>query len=111
MLSYIKIMIFLILLVPVCLGCSGCTSTQSLSDERPTLVLPESPEIKMRPVQWEIKNSMICLSPEQYSNLSLNTDDIKNFIIIQNKIIKIYKEYYNNINNKDSKQFLKEDIR
>lgn len=106
MLSYIKTLVFLILLVPVCLGCS----TQSqIQNERPPLVLPESPEVKMRPVQWEIKNSMICLSPEQYSNLSLNTDDIKNFIIIQNKIIEIYKDYY--INNKNSKQFLKEDLK
>lgn len=106
MLSYIKTLVFLILLVPVCLGCS----TQShIQNEKPTLVLPKSPEVKMRPVQWEIKNSMICLSPEQYSNLSLNTDDIKNFIIIQNKIIEIYKDYY--INNKNSKQFLKEDVK
>lgn len=108
MLSYIKTLLFLILLVPVCLGCS----TQSpIQNERPPLVLPKSPEVKMRPVQWEIKNSMICLSPEQYSNLSLNTDDIKNFIIIQNKIIKIYKDYYDDINNKNSKQFLKEDLK
>lgn len=106
MLSYIKTLVFLILFVPVCLGCS----TQSqIQNERPPLVLPKSPEVKMRPVQWEIKNSMICLSPEQYSNLSLNTDDIKNFIIIQNKIIEIYKDYY--INNKNSKQFLKEDVK
>ena len=106
MLSYIKTLVFLILLVPVCLGCS--TQTQ-IQNEKPPLVLPKSPEVKMRPVQWEIKNSMICLSPEQYSNLSLNTDDIKNFIIIQNKIIEIYKDYY--INNKNSKQFLKEDVK
>ena len=106
MLSYIKTLLFLILLVPVCLGCS--TQTQ-IQNERPPLVLPKSPEVKMRPVQWEIKNSMICLSPEQYSNLSLNTDDIKNFIIIQNKIIEIYKEYY--INNKNSEQFIKEDVK
>lgn len=108
MLSYIKTLLFLILFVPVCLGCSTQSQIQT---ERPPLVLPESPEVKMRPVQWEIKNSMICLSPEQYSNLSLNTDDIKNFIIIQNKIIKIYKDYYNDINNKNSKQFLKEDVK
>lgn len=106
MLSYIKTLLFLILLIPVCLGCSSQTQIQT---ERPPLVLPKSPEVKMRPVQWEIKNSMICLSPEQYSNLSLNTDDIKNFIIIQNKIIEIYKDYY--INNKNSKQFLKEDVK
>lgn len=95
MLSYIKTLLFLILLVPVC---TGCSQTQ-IQTEKPTLILPESPEVKMRPVQWEIKNSMICLSPEQYSNLSLNTDDIKNFIIIQNKIIELYKEYYINNNN------------
>ena len=108
MLSYIKTLLFLILFVPVCLGCS---QTQ-IQNERPPLVLPESPEVKMRPVKWEIKNSMICLSPEQYSNLSLNTDDIKNFIIIQNKIIEMYKYYYkNDINNKNSKQFLKEELK
>ena len=106
MLSYIKTLVLVL-----SLGCVfGCTQTRDqIQNEKPTLILPETPEVKMRPVQWEIKNSMICLSPEQYSNLSLNTDDIKNFIIIQNKIIEIYKDYY--INNKNSKQFLKEDVK
>lgn len=105
MLSYIKTLVLVL-----SLGCVfGCSTQSQIQNERPPLVLPESPEVKMRPVKWEIKNSMICLSPEQYSNLSLNTDDIKNFIIIQNKIIEIYKDYY--INNKNSKQFLKEDLK
>lgn len=105
MLSYIKTLVLVL-----SLGCVfGCSTQSHIQTEKPTLVLPESPEVKMRPVQWEIKNSMICLSPEQYSNLSLNTDDIKNFIIIQNKIIEIYKDYY--INNKNSKKFLKEDLK
>ena len=108
MFSYIKTLVLVL-----SLGCVfGCSTQTQIQNERPPLVLPESPEVKMRPVQWEIKNSMICLSPEQYSNLSLNTDDIKNFIIIQNKIIEIYKDYYkNDINNKNSKQFLKEDLK
>lgn len=108
MLSYIKTLVLVL-----SLGCVfGCSTQTQIQTEKPTLVLPESPEVKMRPVQWEIKNSMICLSPEQYSNLSLNTDDIKNFIIIQNKIIEMYKDYYkNDINNKNSKQFLKEDLK
>lgn len=105
MFSYIKTLVLVL-----SLGCVfGCSTQTHIQNEKPTLVLPKSPEVKMRPVQWEIKNSMICLSPEQYSNLSLNTDDIKNFIIIQNKIIEIYKDYY--INNKNSKQFLKEDVK
>ena len=105
MFSYIKTLVLVL-----SLGCVfGCSTQSQIQGEKPPLVLPKSPEVKMRPVQWEIKNSMICLSPEQYSNLSLNTDDIKNFIIIQNKIIEIYKDYY--INNKNSKQFLKEDLK
>lgn len=104
MLSYIKTLVLVL-----SLGCVFGCSQSHIQNEKPTLILPETPEVKMRPVQWEIKNSMICLSPEQYSNLSLNTDDIKNFIIIQNKIIEIYKDYY--INNKNSKQFLKEDVK
>ena len=105
MLSYIKTLVLVL-----SLGCVfGCSTQSQIQNEKPPLVLPESPEVKMRPVKWEIKNSMICLSPEQYSNLSLNTDDIKNFIIIQNKIIEIYRDYY--INNKNSKQFLKEDVK
>lgn len=105
MFSYIKTLVLVL-----SLGCVfGCSTQSQIQNERPPLVLPKSPEVKMRPVQWEIKNSMICLSPEQYSNLSLNTDDIKNFIIIQNKIIEIYKEYY--INNKNSEQFPKEDVK
>lgn len=105
MFSYIKTLVLVL-----SLGCVfGCSTQSQIQNEKPPLVLPKSPEVKMRPVQWEIKNSMICLSPEQYSNLSLNTDDIKNFIIIQNKIIEIYKDYY--INNKNSKQFLKEDVK
>lgn len=108
MLSYIKTLVLVL-----SLGCFfGCSTQSQIQNERPPLVLPKSPEVKMRPVQWEIKNSMICLSPEQYSNLSLNTDDIKNFIIIQNKIIEMYKDYYkNDINNKNSRQFLKEDVK
>lgn len=98
--SYIKTLVFLILLgIPVLTGCSVNTQEQ----KRPDLVLPESPEVKMRPVKWGINDSKICLSPEQYSNLSLNTDDIKNFIIFQNKVIKIYKEYYINNNSSVSK--------
>lgn len=107
MLSYIKTLVLVL-----SLGCVfGCSTQSPIQNERPPLALPKSPEVKMRPVKWEIKNSMICLSPEQYSNLSLNTDDIKNFIIIQNKIIEIYKDYYDDINNKNSRQFLKEDLK
>lgn len=57
--------------------------------------LPDAPELKMRDVKWEVylvdDNSKICLSPQAYSNLSLNMQDLKVYMIYQNKIIKIYK--------------------
>ena len=57
--------------------------------------LPDAPEVKMRDVKWEVylvdDNSKICLSPQAYSNLSLNMQDLKVYMIYQNKIIKIYK--------------------
>ena len=52
--------------------------------------LPDAPELKMRDVKWEVylvdDNSKICLSPQAYSNLSLNMQDLKVYMIYQNKI-------------------------
>lgn len=68
----------------------GC----QVQNDVPNIDLPEPPELKMRPIVWNVNNGDICLSPENYSNLSLNINDLKGFIIYQNKVIKIYK--YNN---------------
>lgn len=72
---------------------AGCNVTVN-QNERLPLELPEPPEVKMRTVNWEVHDSKICLSPEAYSNLSLNTEDIKAFIVYQNKTIKMYKDFY-----------------
>lgn len=69
-------------------------NTTTVTQERLPLEIPSAPELKMRPVKWEIHDSMICLRPDQYSNLSLNAEDIKSFIQYQNKVIDIYNEYY-----------------
>ena len=68
----------------------GC----QVQNDVPNIDLPEPPELKMRSIEWNVNNGDICLSPENYSNLSLNINDLKGFIIYQNKVIKIYK--YNN---------------
>jgi hypothetical protein len=68
----------------------GC----QVQNESTQIDLPEPPELKMRPIEWNVNGGDICLSPENYSNLSLNINDLKGFIIYQNKVIKIYK--YNN---------------
>lgn len=72
---------------------SGCNATVVQSERLP-LGLPDPPEVKMRPVNWEVQDTKICLSPEAYSNLSLNTEDIKAFVVYQNKTIKMYKQFY-----------------
>lgn len=74
---------------------AGCSLTQVPGEtQHLELTLPDAPEMKMRPVNWEIRDSKICLSPENYSNLSLNTEDIKAFVIYQNQVINIMKEYH-----------------
>lgn len=72
---------------------TGCNSTVVQSERLP-LDVPSAPELKMRTVTWEIKDSKICVDSTQYSNLTLNTEDIKAFIMYQNKVIEMYKEYY-----------------
>ena len=62
--------------------------------EKLPLAVPASPEVRMREVKWSVTDSSICLTPEMYSNLSLNTEDVKALIEYQNEVIKMYKEYY-----------------
>lgn len=81
----------------------GCNSVP-VTQEHLELALPEAPEVKMRSVNWEVQDSRICLSPENYSNLSLNTEDIKGFIVYQNKVIKMYKDFYESQDRKDPKK-------
>lgn len=70
----------------------GCVST-TVSEKLP-LAVPASPEVRMREVKWSVTDSSVCLTPEMYSNLSLNTEDVKALIEYQNEVIKMYKEYY-----------------
>jgi len=78
----------------MCLICITITSCVTRTLET-SFDLPDAPELKMRDVKWEVylvdDNSKICLSPQAYSNLSLNMQDLKVYMIYQNKIIKIYK--------------------
>lgn len=73
---------------------TGCQSTP----QEVEISLPDPPTLKMRPVEWKVvtegNDHYMCLKPEFYTNLSLNTSDIKAFIVYQNKVIRIYK--YNN---------------
>lgn len=76
---------------------TGCVSTSNV-DVTPYIELPPPPKVKMRDVTWNVINvnenadTYMCLDPHNYSNMSLNMNDIKLFMIYQTKMIKIMKE-------------------
>lgn len=59
--------------------------------------VPKAPAVKMRDVTWEVINvesdndikSYMCLDPHSYSNMSMNVQDLKLYMIYQNKILKL----------------------
>lgn len=71
---------------------TSCVSTPKVEE----LNLPNPPELKMRDVKWDVyyidNQTKMCLSPQYYSNLSLNMQDVQVFMVYQNKVIRIYKE-------------------
>ena len=106
-------MLRVLVVATIFLLCS-CSATKFTSEpiERPSLDLTNPEPLQMRDVK------IIIITPENakkvfgelekqglspvlfgltgpgYTNLSLNIDDIKNYIILQRKIIILYKEYY-----------------
>lgn len=82
--------------------------------DKPTLVLPEADEVRMREVKWFIitpenaeavfeelrkqGNSVVLfgLTADGYENISLNLSDIRQYLQQQQSIIGAYKGYYDN---------------
>lgn len=87
-----KVISLLCLAITYCVLLTGCIQTQHVLNE---LQLPDPPELKMRDIKWDVyyidNQTKMCLSPQYYSNLSLNMQDVQVFMVYQNKIIRIYK--------------------
>ena len=85
--------VFFLLISMMLSSCSVKIHTDKLE-----LNLPDPPVLKMRDVEWEVlylnDTTKMCLTPQGYSNLSLNAQDLKVYIIYQNKIVKMYEAYY-----------------
>lgn len=84
--------------------------------DKPSLVLPDADEIRMREVKWilitpenaeavfeDLRNQgnsvvLFGLTSEGYENISLNLSDIRAFLQQQQAIIGAYKNYYEDAN-------------
>lgn len=102
--------IFLLSLLLLC----SCTRTlkHPIIVDKPNLNLPPPQSIKMSPVEFKVlhqdnvnqyfddmnKNGkdvvIFSLTESGYKNLSINIQKIKSYIKEQSKIIKLYKQYY-----------------
>jgi len=96
---------------------SACSlSSPAPTFDKPNLNIPLDPGIELHDVKFAVlteKNSKayfekhkaaFALTEQDYKNLSLNVEELRQFIIKHLKIIKLYKEYYeSNFESKASK--------
>lgn len=95
-----------LLMISLIIMLVGCAETANTG--RAPLSLPNPQPLKMRPVKWVVlppddtapkgsptrEGAVIGMSEDGYKNLAQNFRDILNYMAIQRKIIKSYKEYY-----------------
>lgn len=100
-------------LIIAILFCAGCSvSAPPAIDTKPPLNLKNPEPVKMRAVKLgvatrnnvqekfsDLENSgqrpvLITLSAQDYKNLAVNIQQLKTYIKTQQKIIKLYKQYY-----------------
>lgn len=101
-------------LILLCLlMCSGCaTKSVHTKWEQPKLEISATKPMDLSSVKFvvitsdnalivleEMKSTgeepiLIALTPEDYKNLSINIQLIKNYLLEQKKIVKLYKEFY-----------------
>jgi len=82
------------------IGLVGCSATEykAVPVERERLSISRPAPIKMEPLKFRVltyeKKAYFCLDSEGYKNLSINTERITNYIILQNQILTKYQDYY-----------------
>lgn len=62
--------------------------------QKPPLAIPAPNQLSFTPVKWVVIDSMICVDTKNYESLSENMERIQGFIVIQNTILKTYRDYY-----------------
>lgn len=96
----------------LCLCLSACSTTYTTPVERPRLDLPPPPAVTLQSVKFHVihKNNadkffndptkspkdsvVVALSVQDYKKMALNLAKLKAYIKSQQKIISLYKRYY-----------------
>lgn len=82
-------------------GCSQAITTKPV--ERLKLNLAPVPPAQLKPVGFHVvtpenlsvvTESFVCMDMNAYRNLAINIEALKNFILMQNKQLQTYKNYY-----------------
>lgn len=76
---------------------TGCTTSSSIGYtkiDKPTLVIPSMKPIKLNDVKFGHDGELYTLDDDNFDNLVRNEELIKNRLIIQDKIIKEYRDFY-----------------
>lgn len=100
------------LIIPLCLMLSACSTTYTKPVDKPALDLPSPPAIKLDSIKLrvihkhnadkyfnEVDSSgkepvVVAISVNDYKKLALNIAKLKIYIKSQQKIISLYKRYY-----------------
>jgi hypothetical protein len=80
-------------------SCSTKHQVITKPTEKPALTLKDPEPLELDKVKFTIVfddngEPLFALSEQDYKNLASNTDQIKNYILLQKKIIKLYRDYY-----------------
>lgn len=116
---------FIRLLIISCILLSGCSPLvryKAEPIERPRLSLSDPKPLIMRPIKFivitpenasqvfneleskSVEPVLIGLTGDGYKSLSLNVDDIKNYLELQREIIRLYRDYYEPVNDGKEKR-------
>lgn len=80
----------------ITLSSCGSTKVTVSQDSKPTLNLSKPAPLKMRKIEWAVPTDtgLYCLDEKSFDNLTKNTVDIQNRLILDRTIIEKYKQFY-----------------
>lgn len=82
--------ILLILILGLITGCSTNTVTEYVVANNDTYIVQRPPALKLKDVQFKVKDGELIMSFRDYENLSSNLADIIEYIKNQNNVITYY---------------------
>lgn len=105
------------LLLSFCIILSACSTTYTTPVDRPKLDLPPPPAIKLTDIKFKVIHKhnadkyftevdssgkepvVVAITVQDYKKLAVNMVKLKAYIKAQQKIISLYKRYYESVKN------------